>query len=368
MVEIGAGGGSIAGLDALGRIQVGPQSAGSEPGPACYGRGGTAPTVTDADLVLGRIDGENFSGGKIRLDASRARDAVRDALGALALAGEELSLGIAEMVEENMAGAARVHAIESGKQLTDRTLIAFGGAAPLHAARLAEKLDMSRVVIPSHAGVGSAVGFLRAPVAYEIARSLYQRLDRLDVATINACLAEMRQEADAIVRKGAPGTQRSTTRNVFMRYAGQGHEIAVALPDRELRAGDAELLRESFEASYRQLYRRTVPGAAVEALSWAVRVGAVVPDTVEPAADVSSLSGPIAVGERLIFDHRTRGFVPYRVYRREQMIAGSRINGPAAIVEDETSTLVTASFDAVIAPGGAIVLERRAAAAPGASS
>jgi N-methylhydantoinase A len=368
MVEIGAGGGSIAGLDALGRIQVGPQSAGSEPGPACYGRGGTAPTVTDADLVLGRIDGENFSGGKIRLDASRARDAVRDALGALALAGEELSLGIAEMVEENMAGAARVHAIESGKQLTDRTLIAFGGAAPLHAARLAEKLDMSRVVIPSHAGVGSAVGFLRAPVAYEIARSLYQRLDALDVTAINACLAEMRHEADAIVLKGAPGIQRSTTCNVFMRYAGQGHEIAVMLPDRELRAGDAELLRESFEASYRQLYRRTVPGAAVEALSWTVRVGAVVPDTGEPAADVSNVSAPPAAGERLIFDHRTRGFVPYRVYRREQIPAGSRISGPAAIVEDETSTLVTASFDAIVAPSGAIVLERRVAAVSGASS
>jgi N-methylhydantoinase A len=272
------------------------------------------------------------------------------------------------MVEENMAGAARVHAIESGKQLADRTLIAFGGAAPLHAARLAEKLDMSRVVIPSHAGVGSAVGFLRAPVAYEIARSLYQRLDALDVTAINACLAEMRQEADAIVHKGAPGIQRSTTRNVFMRYAGQGHEIAVVLPDRELRVGDAELLRESFEASYRQLYRRTVPGAAVEALSWTVRVGAVVPDTVEPAADVSNLPGPPAVGERLIFDHRTRGFVPYRVYRREQMAAGTRISGPAAIVEDETSTLVTASFDAVIAPAGAIVLERRTAAAAGASS
>ena len=148
MVEVGAGGGSVAGVDPLGRIQVGPESAGSDPGPACYGRGGVAPTVTDADLLLGRIDGETFSGGKIRLDGSRARDALQDALGTLGLTGEELALGIAEMVEENMAAAARVHAIESGKQLADRTLISFGGAAPLHAARLAEKLEMDRVPHP----------------------------------------------------------------------------------------------------------------------------------------------------------------------------------------------------------------------------
>jgi N-methylhydantoinase A len=362
MVEIGAGGGSIAGLDALGRIQVGPQSAGSEPGPACYDRGGHTPTVTDADLLLGRIDGENFSGGKIRLDASRARDAVQNALGVLGLGDEELSLGIAEMVEENMAGAARVHAIESGKQLTDRTLIAFGGAAPLHAARLAEKLDMSRVVIPSHAGVGSAVGFLRAPVAYEIARSLYQPLDALDVVAVNACLAEMRREADAIVREGAPNAPRSETRNVFMRYAGQGHEIAVALPDRALQAGDSKMLRERFETSYRALYRRTVPGAAIEALSWAVRVSAPAPGAGRPSAAPMGASPPLAAGDRSVFDHRMRRFVPYRVYRRSQMAPGRAISGPAVIVEDETATLVTASFDAVIAPDGAIILERRAAA------
>jgi N-methylhydantoinase A len=313
--------------------------------------------------VLGRIDGENFSGGKIRLDASRARDAVHDALGALGVADEELALGIAEMVEENMAGAARVHAIESGKQLTDRTLIAFGGAAPLHAARLAEKLDMNRVVIPNHAGVGSAVGFLRAPVAYEITRSLYQRLDALDLATVNACLAEMGGEAKAIVREGASNARRSESRTVFIRYAGQGHEIAVALPDRVLHSDDVGMLRESFEASYRGLYRRTVPGAAIEALSWTVRVSAAVPNVSRPSAAPSSVAPPQAAGERLVFDHRMRGFIPYRVYRRSEMVPGHRISGPVVIVEDETATLVTGSFDGVIAPDGAIVLERRAAAA-----
>jgi N-methylhydantoinase A len=360
MVEIGAGGGSIAELDALGRIQVGPQSAGSEPGPACYARGGRAPTVTDADLLLGRIDGENFSGGKIRLDGSRGRDAVQDALGALGLTGEELALGIAETVEENMASAARVHAIESGKQLTDRTLIAFGGAAPLHAARLAEKLDMSRVVIPNHAGVGSAVGFLRAPVAYEITRSLYQRLDTLDVAAVNACLDEMRREADAVVREGEPGAAISETRTAFMRYAGQGHEIAVPLPDRALNDGDAERLCQSFEAGYRSLYRRTVPGAAIEALSWSVRVSAPAPKASRSTSASSDASRALDPVERTVFDHGTHGFLPYRIYRREALAPGRRIDGPAVIVEDETATLVTASFAVMIGPDGAIILERLA--------
>ena len=362
MVEVGAGGGSVAGVDPLGRIQVGPESAGSDPGPACYGRGGVAPTVTDADLLLGRIDGETFSGGKIRLDGSRARDALQDALGTLGLTGEELALGIAEMVEENMAAAARVHAIESGKQLADRTLISFGGAAPLHAARLAEKLEMDRVLIPRHAGVGSAVGFLLAPVAYEITRSLNQRLETLDLASVNACLAEMRREAHEIVQKGAPGAKLVETRTVFMRYAGQGHEIAIGLPHRSLGAGDAERLRQIFDCTYRELYRRTVPGAAIEALSWAVRVSAVPPDASLAPEVPSSVAPPATSGERPVFDHRLRKHASYSVYLRPLLEPGRRISGPAVIVENETATLVTSAFNAIVAPDGAIILERRTAA------
>ena len=186
MVEIGAGGGSIAGIDAIGRIAVGPQSAGSEPGPVCYGRGGTEPTVTDADLVLGRISPQTFSGGKMNLDIDGARRATTAKIGAsLDLSVEHAALGISEMVDENMANAARVHAIESGKDLQERTLIAFGGAAPLHAARVAEKLGIARILIPSNAGVGSAVGLLRAPVAYEIVRGRLMRLSTFDAAAAN---------------------------------------------------------------------------------------------------------------------------------------------------------------------------------------
>src|SRR5579884_1759115 len=177
MVEIGAGGGSIATVDPLGRIAVGPHSAGSEPGPVCYGRGGSEPTVTDADLVLGRIDPATFSGGKMPLNSGSATRAIAERIGGkLNLAVEHAALGISEVVDENMANAARVHAIESGKDLRPRTLIAFGGAAPLHAARVAEKLGIRHVLVPANAGVGSAVGLLRAPVAYEIVRGRLMRL------------------------------------------------------------------------------------------------------------------------------------------------------------------------------------------------
>ena len=175
MVEIGAGGGSIARVDRLGRIVVGPESAGAQPGPACYGQGGAEPTVTDADLAMGRIDPGEFSGGRIALDEQAATDALNGAVGTpLDLEPQMAALGVSEMVGENMASAARVHAIEIGATLGERTMIAFGGAAPLHAARLAEKLDMDRIMVPAAAAVGSAVGFLRAPVAYEVVRSAYQ--------------------------------------------------------------------------------------------------------------------------------------------------------------------------------------------------
>ena len=269
MVEIGAGGGSIARVDRLKRITVGPDSAGADPGPACYGRGGTAPTVTDADLLLGRIDPSGFSGGRMALD----REAAETALGCevaekLDLALPLAAFGVSEIVDENMANAARVHAIESGKDARGRTLVAFGGAAPLHAARMAEKLGLDRVLVPSHAGVGSAVGFLRAPIAYEVVRSQLQRLDGFDPDAANALLAAMRAEAEAIVRRGEPEAELTETRSAFMRYRGQGHEIAVRLPARPYRAEDAAVLLAAFEEAYRGLYSRVIPGVEIEVLSW----------------------------------------------------------------------------------------------------
>jgi N-methylhydantoinase A len=361
MVEIGAGGGSIARVDRLKRITVGPDSAGADPGPACYGRGGTGPTVTDADLLLGRIDPAGFSGGHMALDREAAEAAIRQEVAEpLALATELAALGVSEIVDENMANAARVHAIESGKDARGRTLVAFGGAAPLHAARMAEKLGLDRVLVPSYAGVGSAVGFLRAPIAYEIVRSGLQRLDAFDAAAANALLAAMRAEAEPIVRRGAGAAALTETRSAFMRYRGQGHEIAVPLPTRTYNAADAATLLAAFEDAYSRLYSRIIPGVEVEILSWVLLLSA--PPPAEPAAVPPSPTPhtPEPARHRPVFDPELGEFVTVAIYDRRDLKPGAQIAGPAIIVEDETSTVVTRLFDATVDAFGYIELTRRA--------
>jgi N-methylhydantoinase A len=360
MVEIGAGGGSIARVDPLKRITVGPDSAGADPGPACYARGGTAPTVTDADLVLGRIDPAGFSGGRMALDSSAAEAALRYEVAApLDLAVELAALGVSEIVDENMANAARVHAIESGKDARGRTLVAFGGAAPLHAARMAEKLGLDRVLVPSYAGVGSAVGFLRAPIAYEIVRSALQRLDQFDPRATNALYVGMRAEAEPIVRRGAGDQPLTETRSAFMRYRGQGHEIAVPLPTRPYRDEDAALLHTAFEEAYRRLYSRVIPGVEVEALSWVMLLSAPRPAESETVAPPPEPHRPQPARSRPVFDPETGEFIEVAIHERRSLRPGALIPGPAIIVEDETSTVITRIFDAQIDGFGYIKLTRR---------
>jgi len=360
MVEIGAGGGSIARVDPLKRITVGPDSAGADPGPACYARGGTAPTVTDADLVLGRIDPAGFSGGRMALDGSAAEAALRYEVAApLDLAVELAALGVSEIVDENMANAARVHAIESGKDARGRTLVAFGGAAPLHAARMAEKLGLDRVLVPSYAGVGSAVGFLRAPIAYEIVRSALQRLDQFDPRATNALYAGMRAEAEPIVRRGAGDQPLTETRSAFMRYRGQGHEIAVPLPTRPYRDEDATLLHTAFEEAYRRLYSRVIPGVEVEALSWVMLLSAPRPAETETVAPPPEPHTPQPARSRPVFDPETGEFIEVAIHERRSLRPGALISGSAIIVEDETSTVVSRLFDARIDGFGYIELLRR---------
>ena len=360
MVEIGAGGGSIARVDAMGRIAVGPDSAGSEPGPACYGRGGSEPTVTDADLLLGRIDPSAFAGGKMNLDQPGAEAAVVHHVGEkLGLATEFAALGVSEMVDENMSNAARVHTIESGKNVADRTLIAFGGAAPLHAARVAEKLGLKRVLVPTSAGVGSAVGFLRAPIAYEIVRSHIQRLGTFDAGLANRILAEMRAEAETIVRQGA-GTKAKLEerRAAFMRYRGQGHEISVPLPARDFNADDKPVLLAAFEEAYRQLYSRAIPGVEVEILSWVTVVSAPI-DEVRETPSKAQAGSPSPISRRKVFDPASGEYQEVPFYRRESMKPGWTVPGPAVIEEDETSTVVSPVFDARVDGFGYIELTRR---------
>jgi N-methylhydantoinase A len=360
MVEIGAGGGSIARVDPLKRITVGPDSAGADPGPACYGQGGMMPSVTDADLLLGRIDPAGFSGGRMALDREAAETAMKKEVGdKLDLAPELAALGVSEIVDENMANAARVHAIESGKDARGRTLVAFGGAAPLHASRMADKLGLDRVLIPSNAGVGSAVGFLRAPISYEIVRSQLQRVDSFDAEAANALLAAMYQEAATIVRRGAPEAALAETRSALMRYRGQGHEIAVPLAAKTYRREDAAEIRAAFEDAYRRLYSRVIPGIEVEVLSWVVLVAAPTPvvDTAPPASP-----RPFAAPEarrRPVFDPETGEFVDVAIYERPSLKPGATLIGPAVVVEDETSTVIGRNFDARIDAFGYIELTRR---------
>jgi N-methylhydantoinase A len=352
MVEIGAGGGSIARVDSLHRIVVGPDSAGSEPGPACYARGGDQATVTDADVALGRIDPNGFAGGSIVLDPARATAAIAKSI-TLDMTAHEAARGIAEIVDETMASAARVHAVENGKDTAGRTLIAFGGAAPLHAARLAGKLGIERVVIPPDAGVGSAHGFLDAPIAYEVVRTLLVRLDALDQPRIDAMFAEMRDETEAVVRLGAPAGELQEARTAYMRYRGQGHEIAVPFP-----AGKADpaTLKSAFDTTYAALFGRTIPRLEIEVVTWTLGL-AQAQDQPERAA-IPPAAGPAKpIGTRRIVEPETGEIGTAQVHARNALAPGAIVIGPAVILEDGTTTIVPAGRTARIGADFEIVIE-----------
>ncbi|MBV8848748.1 MAG: hydantoinase/oxoprolinase family protein [Methylobacteriaceae bacterium] len=356
MVEIGAGGGSIAEVDSLSRVQVGPESAGSEPGPACYGHGGTRPTVTDADVVLGRIRADRFAGGRITLDAEAAASAIDAHVGEpLDLDTTGAALAISEIVEENMANAARIHAVERGKDLSKRAMIAFGGAAPLHAARLAEKLDVQTIVVPTSAGVGSAVGFLLAAVSFEIVRTCYAVLDEhFDADALNELRTNMREEAEAIVRQAEPSAVLNEAWTADMRYNGQGHELAVPIP------ADATVapvhLQALFEREYMDQFGRIIPGVPVEVLNWTLRLSAPEPkaQACPPRQSERRVSSKSVAEVVDASGHKT----PAEIHLRADLAAGDVVSGPALIVEDETTTFVAANCEARINGLGYIVLTR----------
>ena len=361
MVEIGAGGGSIASIDKLSRIQVGPESAGSEPGPAGYGRGGCRPTVTDADIQLGRIVTEKFAGGSLHLDPAASTHAIAtDICAALELDADVGAFGVSEIVDENMAAAARAHAAEFGIDLGQRDMVAFGGAAPLHAARLGEKLGVHRIVIPPEAGVGSAVGFLLAPVAYEVVRSRRQLLSSLQTDVINELMREMHAEAQAVVEQGSASTDLTETRHAYMRYVGQGHEIAVPLPVEDYGTDHAAAFRQAFGAAYTALYGRTIDGIDVEVLSWTLTITAAVEKQEGLAIESRQEDAPVPTRQQSFFDPASARRVDVPVFLREHLAPGHCIRGPALITEDQTTTVVTSSYDASIDAGGCIIMVRGA--------
>lgn len=360
MVEIGAGGGSIAKVDSMSRITVGPESAGAIPGPACYGQNGSDATVTDADVVLGRINPEGFAGGVVDLQPELASRVLEKAVGEkLALDSTFSAFGVSEIVDENMANAARVHAIEWGKDISARSMIAFGGAAPLHAIRLAEKLNIDEVIIPSGAGVGSAIGFLRAPISYEVVRSRFVSLSDFDPETVNALLNEMSDEASEIVSLGAGSKDLVEQRLAYMRYHGQGHEIVVSVPVRKLNKSDSETLRQSFELEYSRLYGRSVPGQQPEVLSWTISVTAPKPITKVAYTKVNATTDTISVGKRKLFDPGTSEFLEATVYNRYDLSQDSSVDGPAVIIESQTTTIVSKGYSVSANNYGHLVIRRQ---------
>ena len=362
MVEIGAGGGSLCSVDRLGRIAVGPLSAGSDPGPACYARGGAGATVTDADVVLGRIDPAGFAGGAMALDrAAAARALAADVGGPLDLDGATAALGVAEMVDENMANAAREHAVEHGMDFEGRTLIAFGGCAPLHAARVADKLGVDRIVVPRGAGVGSAIGFLRAPVAFEVARSLYQQLATLDAGAVAGLLADMRGEAARFVEAAAGRPPERIAHAAFMRYRGQSHEIMVPLPDAPPDPDGAgrwkAAVADAYEASYRRQYGPPIDGVPLEFVAWTVRAecGA---DRAGFRDDGGAAGEGAPAGERRIVDTGSGSWVAAAVIDRARLRGGETVAGPAIMVEAQTSTIVPPGYTLSRDAFGSLILER----------
>ncbi len=361
MIEIGAGGGSIAAVDRLGRLSVGPQSAGSEPGPASFGRGGVAPTVTDSDVVLGLIDPDRFAEGYLKINPAAACAVLSSSIGTpLGIPAIEAAEGVSQIVDESMASAGRMHAVESGKDLGERTMIAFGGNGPLHATRVARRCGVNRIIVPRDPGVGSAVGFLFAPVSFSTVRSRYTLLDNLNKDAINKLFEQMTEEAERVVRAGAPGKEVRHQRSAFMRYHGQGHEIEIAMPAHELRAPDVEQMRLDFECEYRRQFTRAVPGMAIEILNWALNISTVA----LPMSEIESIAiaGRAADGVRRTVQCDVTGQpVEAVVIERPDLKAGERISGPALIVESQTTTFVSADFVAETDADGNLVLNRTVA-------
>jgi len=345
MVEIGAGGGSIARVDSLGLLRVGPDSAGAEPGPVCYGRGGAEPTVTDADVVLGYLDPDYFLGGKMTLDLAAARRAIQTRLAdRLGITVEAAAWGIHQVVNEGMANAARVHVLERGKDPQRFPVFAFGGAGPVHGYRIAQALGSPALLAPFGAGIISAVGFLTAPLAFDFVRSWRARLEGLDWGRVNTLLAEMKAEGESLLQASgvAPAEIRHTA-EADMRYVGQGHEIRTALPAGELSEVSRPALLAAFEDTYRQLYGRLGPPVPVEIINWRVVSAAPKPNVylrMEHGAAADAASAIKA--KRRAYFPECGGFVDTPVYDRYRLNPGATFDGPAIVEERESTVIVGA--------------------------
>ncbi|MBL8386165.1 MAG: hydantoinase/oxoprolinase family protein [Burkholderiales bacterium] len=343
MIEIGAGGGSIARIDRLGLLQVGPDSSSADPGPACYGQGGTDATVTDADLVLGYLGADSFLGGDMRLDVAAARAAVAERIGApLGLAVEQAAWGIHDLVNENMARAAAIHALEKARRITDYAMVPIGGAGPVHAAHIAQKLGLARVICPLGAGVASAFGFLAAPTAFAFVHGRVEALGALDFGAVNALLDDMEAQGRALLATaGTAGAGVEVRVEAAMRYLGQGYEIDVALERAAIARADTAALGAAFARTYERLFGRVEDGVAVEVVSWRLGVHGPRPQIALAASRdaAPARAGTAIKGRRAAWFAAAGGFVETTVYDRYAFAPGSTAAGPA-LFEERESTLV----------------------------
>lgn len=353
MIEIGAGGGSIAARTRLGTLQVGPRSAAAAPGPACYGRGGTEPTVTDADLLLGYLDEGSFLGGDFALDRAAAQAALARLAGELGISAERCAFGIHDMVNESMAEAAAMQATDSGVDPRSLPMIAFGGAGPVHAYGVARKLGIRKVICPLGAGVTSAIGLLGAPVAADLSSSAPMAVPQWDAAVVRDILGSLAaQGREVVLASGVAAQDIRIAYTVDMRHVGQGHEISVSLPEGDPgRPGFLDALQQRFHDAYIKLYGRSVSGTDAEVITWRTRVAG--PKTLVAASGLRGESKAVRnprKGSRPVYFAEAGGVVDTPVYDHYALAPGVTVQGPA-IVEQRESTVVvgpkaSASLDA----------------------
>jgi N-methylhydantoinase A len=357
LVEIGAGGGSIAHTDQFGLLKVGPESAGAEPGPASYSRGGTRPAVTDADVVLGLLDPAAFLGGDMPLDGEAAATAVSTVAAELDLDTVQAAAGVHEIVNQNMAAAARMHAVEHGVDLRGVAVLAFGGAGPVHACGVAELLDSDRVIFPVNASVLSAFGTLVSPVRIDLARSMPRTLGAIDAAERDSVLDALRDEGRRVL--AAAGAAPDAVRfryGIDARYAGQGNEVTVWLGEGDEWPVDDRAVVDGFEEEYRAIFGMTIPDVAVEVVTWRLAVTADT-DHVEPTLTAGG-SGAQPFSHRPVVFQRNAAVVDTPVYRRSELAAGATFAGPAIVEERETTAVIRPGWSVTVTADGSLVATR----------
>jgi len=341
LMEIGAGGGSIAKISTLGLLAVGPESAGADPGPACYKQGGKNPTVTDADLVLGYLDPEFFLGGTMALDLKLSKKAIEEKIAKpLGTTMVEAAFGIHNLINETMAAAAKTHIAEKGGNPNIITMSAFGGAGPVHAYGLARKIGASSILVPPLAGVGSALGFFTAPVAFDLSRSHRVALDDADFKELEQLFNALEQESAGILEDTAKGREIIYERTLLMRFVGQGAETDLAIETKAFDKFSKEDIRRLFDEEYKRLYGRTYHETPVELVTFKVRASLPkrpfsIPELKNNNADIQTC----IKGERPAFSYIKKDYIPFTVYDRSKLFANAKIIGPA-IIEERESTIV----------------------------